>query len=382
MTKKQIFQQKGHCIAIILISLIFSFLFSSAREYRILSHFIFSCPNFIEYFGYASKAFLLSLPFFFIAFFVLYQLIRVFVKGGYKRKILISVIVIAILLSPFYSNPGVVLNHIIPPIQPNLNNDKTYVVFTFDTEEDYIRGLGYYDSYKYITSGAFYQLAEGLAARNISATFYVTPNLARDIPEVLDYLEEKNQSIGVHLHPHTLLNISYPYKPPFEETKGDDIAAYDFAEKKRLMKLAKGEVEAAVGHKTLLYRSGKLSCDCEIEEIAKDLDYEAISNHKGIYYIEPIGIWNFDVGEEDLLDFSKFDELPEYIEHFEKRAKKQRIVIFSAHPMSLYDHTLDKTREKELNIFFEFVDYLKNEKNVEFINQHQLLLMTQNYKER
>lgn len=377
---KQICREKGHYLVIIALSLIFSFLFSLAREYRIFSHFIFYGPNFIEYSGYGTKAFLWSLPFFFIGFFLLYHFIQVFLKDGYKRKILISVIIIAILLSPFYSNPAGVLDHIIPPIQPNLNNNKTYVVFTFDTEEDYSRGFGYYDSYRYITSGAFYQLIEGFAARNISATFYVTPNLARDIPEILYYLEEKNQTIGVHLHPHNLLNVSYPYRPIYE---GDRMAAYDSTEKKRLMKLAKNEVEAAVGHETLLYRSGKLSCDCEIEKIAKDLGYEAISNHKGIYYIEPIRIWNLGVGEgKDLLDFSKFDELPEYIEDFEKRAKKQRIVSFLLHPMTLYDHSLDKTREKELNIFFEFVDYLKNEKNVEFINQYQLLQMTQNYKER
>lgn len=258
-------------------------------------------------------------------------------------------------------------------------SDGFYVIFTFDTEEDYNnKNYTYYNSYKYITSGVFQRLVDGLDKKGISATFYVTYNLARDLPEVLKYLENKNQTLGLHLHPHTLKNVTYPYSDFGKNA--DKITSYGFAKKMEWMQLTKDLIQSIVEHDVLLYRSGRLACDNETEKAAKLTGFKAISNHRGVYYMKPFSIWNLGVGMEDLLDFNRFDELSKYIIHFKERAKREQIIVFSAHPMLLYNHATDEIREKELNTFFEFVDYLKNDENVEIINQYQLLRMVEEWR--
>jgi hypothetical protein len=263
-----------------------------------------------------------------------------------------------------------------------LSSNKIYVSFTFDTEEDwdnnnplYHNSMVYYNSYKYITSRIFYRLLNGFDERDISATFYVTYNLARDMPEVLKYMEEKNQRIGVHVHPHNFQKVKYPYDTG---ERGDKITSYSFTKKIEWMKLTKNQIESVIGHEILLYRSGQLACDNETEKAAKLTGFKAISNHRGIYYMRPFSIWNLGVGRCDIFDFKVFDSLDKYIELF--KSEPAQIIVFSAHPMLLYNHATDKIREKELNIFFEFADYLNSNKDVEIINQYQLLQMMEEWR--
>lgn len=259
----------------------------------------------------------------------------------------------------------------------HLSSNKIYVTFTFDTEEDWenTKPAFYYDSYKYITSGAFYQLAGGLNNRNISATFYITYNVAKDMPKILRYLEGKNQAMGAHLHPHNFKDVTYPYNSGRDS---DKITFYTLTEKMNYMKLVKEEIEFVVRDKILLYRSGRLACDNETVKAAKLTGFKAISNHRGIYYMKPFSIWNLGVGRCDIFDFKEFNSLDKYIELF--KSEPEQIIIFSAHPMLLYNHATDKIREKELNIFFEFVDYLNSNKDVEIINQYQLLQMVEEWR--
>lgn len=374
---------KKSWILILVLSLFSAFAFTLLREYRFFAHRIL--PTLIEYFGYGLEAFLFSLSLFLIGFIVLYYLIRTFLRGNYKRKIIISCIIAVILLSLAYSYHIAISNQIIPPIEPDLDLHKTYVVFTFDTEEDWVLGFGYYNTYKYITSGAFYQLVDGLDVRNISATFYVTPNLARDHPEVLEYLEEKNQTIGAHLHVHDLKNITYPYiTRDFEGNviskvkKEDRITSYNKTMKMKYMKFTKDQIESAITHNVYLYRSGQLACDYETEKVAKMIGYTAISNHGGIYYIEPVGIWNLGLGKHDIFDPAYCDKLRDYQNLFNDRAEHEQIITFTAHPMCIYNHTSNEIDEKKLKTFFEFIDWLKDKDNVEIINQYQLLQMVEN----
>ncbi len=252
-----------------------------------------------------------------------------------------------------------------------------YVSFTFDTEEDFddTKPSLYYNSYNYITSGIFYRLVDGLYQRNVSATFYVIPNLVTDIPDAVKYLVEKKQAVGTHIHPHNFkIDLEYPYHP---DKDSDSITAYSFSEKMSWMKEGKGKIESLAGHHIVLYRSGRLSCDNETEKAARLAGFRAISNHKGIYYVKPLNIWNLGVGREDLLDFHRFNELSKYIEHFKEVGRRQQIVVFSAHPMLLYDHTNHRVKGKQLSGFFEFVDYLKHDTNITIINQYQLLEMVE-----
>lgn len=259
----------------------------------------------------------------------------------------------------------------------HLPSNKIYVSFTFDTEEDwennnplYDSSMVYYDSYKYINSGALYRLADGLNKRNASATFYITYNIARDMLDVPKYLEEFGHAIGAHLHPHNFDygNIKYPY----DSGNGDKITANSFSEKKKWMTLLKNQIESVLGHDIALYRSGRLECDNDIEAIANSIGFEAISNHLQVSYNRSCNIWNLGVGKCDIFDFREFDILDKYIELF-KSSWSEKIIVFSAHPMLLYNHATNEIREKDLDIFLEFVDYLKNLENVEMVNQYKLL---------
>ena len=62
-----------------------------------------------------------------------------------------------------------------------------------------------------------------------------------------------------------------------------------------------------------------------------------------------------------------------FIKVFKKMSRKERVITFTAHPMLLYDHALGKTDEDKLEQIFKFVDYLKGQENIEFIDQWQLL---------
>ena len=263
----------------------------------------------------------------------------------------------------------------------HLSSNKIYVAFTFDTEEDW-DNRAYYDSYKYVSSGAFFRLVNGFDERGINATFYVTYNVARDRPAVLNYLEERNQRIGVHVHPHNFRRVMYPYviKKKNINKKKDNITFYSFTEKINYMKLLKDQIESVVGYEILLYRSGLLLCDNETIKAAKLTGFKAISNHPGIYYMKRLGIWNLGAGMEDLFDFNTFNELSKYIIYFKERTKGAQIIVFSAHPMLLYNHATEEIREKELNTFFAFIDYLNSNKNVEIIDQYQLLRMVREWR--
>ncbi len=263
------------------------------------------------------------------------------------------------------------------PVQSSPNNKTHYVVLTFDTEEDWDPNTHcFYNSYKYVDSGAFYRLVSKLAERNISATFYVTPNLARDRSWTLIYLKDKGQTVGVHLHPHTLVDVDYPYEWPYTQTN-EEITSYCYSDKLSLMERAKDIVEEAVDSDVGLYRSGMLSCNYEIEEIARDLGYKAISNYTGTRFIDPPGIWNLSVADWDIFDSGVFSNVDGCMEHYRSVSGREDVVALMGHPMRLYDLNQNKINGKEMDLFFTFIDELIQEPNVEFINQYQLLEMVQ-----
>jgi len=253
---------------------------------------------------------------------------------------------------------------------PRLNNsdNQIIVIFTFDTEEDWIPEKNIrLNSYLYIDSGAFYQLVNGLWKRKIKATFYITPNLAKDRPDVLRYLESRNMSIGVHLHPHQIFNVQYPYR----ECKEDIITKYNFTMKTKFLRMAKKQIEDTLNHEALIFRSGRLACDYETELASKIVGFKAISNHRGTYFIEPVGIWNLDVEGPDL--FGSNYSLDDYIKIFKKRLERgDTIITFTAHPMRLYNHITHSIEKKKLENFFKFMDYLKSQ-NVKFMDHYELL---------
>ncbi len=230
----------------------------------------------------------------------------------------------------------------------------------------------YLDSYHYILSGAFYQLVDGLKQRGVRATFYVTPSLVAEMPEVLRHLEDSNHTIGVHLHPHNLIPVSYPYPSPYRDTKGDEIKLYGVADQKRLLELAKTQIESKLGHQARLFRSGRHSCNYELEKVAKATGFEAISNHKGSYFIEPAGLWNLDIGAGDILDPERFSRIDDLLALWHKE-RMRKIITFVGHPMRLYNSELGSITQGQPALLLDFVDYLKAQDGVEFITQDRFL---------
>ncbi|MFC1871156.1 polysaccharide deacetylase family protein [Chloroflexota bacterium] len=280
-------------------------------------------------------------------------------------------VLIAVVVLFFRLHPGAIVNRLLPPVQPRLQSDKRYILFTFDTEEDW-DGFSYFNSYRYIASGAFYQLVDGLKQRGVAATFYVTPSLVADMPEVLRHLGDNNHAIGVHLHPHNLIPVSYPYPAPYRDTQGDEIKLYSAADKKKLLEMAKEQLESKLGHQARLFRAGRHSCDCELEKMTKAVGFEAISNHKGNYHIEPVGLWNLDVGAGGILDPERFSRIDDLLALWHKE-RMRKIITFAAHPMRLYNFELGSITQGQPALLLDFVDYLRCQEGIEFITQDQLL---------
>lgn len=249
-------------------------------------------------------------------------------------------------------------------------SSNTYVMFTFDVEEDWAEApYRYYSSYKYVDSGVFHSLVNGLSERGVSATFYTTPNVARDRPEVLKYLEREGQTVGLHLHPHNLMhNIRYPYYSGEE----DRITLYSFTSKMELMKKAKKTVESVLGHEVLLYRSGKLACDYQVERAAKLTGFKAISNHYGIFFIKPFSLWNLGTSTFELFS-NQHADVDKYIELFEKTKNYDSFLVFGAHPMLLYNHRKKCVKKNVLNMFLKFLTFLQCNSKVKIIEQHEFL---------
>jgi len=359
-------------LAVLVISVTVSAVTALLVEYRFFAH------NFnikiIDYIGYGYHAFRFV---FIIAFFSFCLVLIIItglkrVRGRLPLSLLLSIIIIVL---PLCMGSIWLYNKNLAYVEPNLSMSTPVIVFTFDTEEDWSYNesfKGYYDSYKYITSGAFNQLIDGMHERNVSATFYITPNLAESMPDTIRYIEMRGFNIGVHLHPHNYVSVNYPYASPYNDTRGDNLHEYTYNEKKHMMKYAKKVVGESVGHEISLFRSGRLSCDREIECIANELGFRGIANHRGIYYIEPLDIWNVGVGAVDLFDSKYCNSFEDYQRVYYHEIGRQNIIVFSAHPMLLYNHTNGDVDEEKLNEFLRFIDWL-NEQNVTIIDQESLL---------
>ena len=107
--------------------------------------------------------------------------------------------------------------------------------------------------------------------------------------------------------------------------------------------------------------------------MAKAAGFEAISNHKGNYFVEPAGLWNLDAGAGDILDPERFSQIDALLVLWQAEQKKKKIITFAVHPMQLYDYAVGNTVQGQPALLLEFVDYLRGQDNVEFITQEQLL---------
>ena len=107
--------------------------------------------------------------------------------------------------------------------------------------------------------------------------------------------------------------VKYPYNLGEE----DNITSYDYKTKMSLMKTAKKLVENVLDHEIILFRSGRLAYDNQVEIVAKLVGFKAISNHAGIFIIKPLKLWNLGAGTRGLFtNLSICAERNKYIKLF------------------------------------------------------------------
>lgn len=248
-------------------------------------------------------------------------------------------------------------------------SDSLKVAFTFDVEEDWEESPYplYYDSYHYMDSGAFRELVNGLSDRDIAGTFYVTPNVARDRPDELRYLEQNGHRIGAHLHVHDLFDLQYPCAPGEE----DNITFYDYRSKSRLIGRTKRLLDSVLARPVVLYRSGRYACDGQVEEVVRNAGFLGIANHTGVFPIEHLKMWNLGGSSVDLFS-SQCASVEKCVNLFETWKNHEKFVVFSAHPMLLYDRRKGM-RTELLSNFLEFVTILQSKYAVEVTEQHEIL---------
>ncbi|MCD6100324.1 MAG: polysaccharide deacetylase family protein [Candidatus Marinimicrobia bacterium] len=255
--------------------------------------------------------------------------------------------------------------------------DKIIVCMTFDTEEDWdLENRLYYNSFKYIDSGALYELGCGLADRGISATFFVTTKVGKERPHVLTFLEEKGHAIGVHLHVHDLESCTrYPYRAD----EADAITSYDKSKKIEYMRRAKSCLEDLLTYEVVLYRSGRLQFDYETERVAVRTGFKLFANRRGIYRMGNADLWNVGVGSCDLFEFCRVYNLNCFLSLFEKERAGQNVIVFSAHPMSLYDYSTESVHRERFNLLWLFIDTLLQQSHIVFCNQKNMVDILKRY---
>jgi len=252
-----------------------------------------------------------------------------------------------------------------------LREDERFIVLIFDVEEDldFYSEL-YYNSFKYIDSGAFNDLISLLDDLDICATFYITPQVAEHLNDMIKESLLNTHSLGVHLHPHNVVRVNYPF---YSRSIIDHLSLYKYDEKLTMMQRAKSRIERVLDRKIFLFRSGRLCCDDEIEKIASILGYKAISNHRYTYYIKPLKIWNLDAGKHDLFVLLLKHGYKPLVKCITKSTEK--IIALPGHPMRLYNYQRGKIISHLLSTFSSFIKTMIKEGNVHFIDQYRLLLL-------
>jgi len=235
---------------------------------------------------------------------------------------------------------------------------RTAYVLSFDTEEDWCGGEDaarmidtpcrsfYVESYKYITSGAFQKLVQGLADRHIPATFYCTPNFAKDNPGIVQELERLDHEIAVHLHMHNVQDVAFPYHGGDE----DMLSTYSSSTQARAILQAKQDIEDVTGHSVYSFRSGGWSCDPGVENACARAGFKSISNHVSTYFL-PSGVWQIATATQaDIL------RSPVWFWRSLKWDNKHKLIPLFSHPMVLFDHAANRPREAMLQTFFKELD--------------------------
>jgi len=291
----------------------------------------------------------------------------------YKTRSLIAGCIIFLLLLLPISTYFLFITNL--PEANYLSTDSRYVLLTFDTEEDwygFVHYKGcyncYFDSYKYFTSGAMDVLLKELNNRNVESTFFITPNMARNEPNYLLDIENYGNEVGVHIHVHTLLNVTYPYRALSED---DYITNYDYKTQLYFLRSAKLQIENVLGYPVESYRSGYLACSPSLEKAVSESGFSIISNHKRNFRL-PNGLFQIDSGWFDILNTQTEYEI---IEAFERAYNENKnIIVFSGHPSLMYDIINKKVKWTVIENLLNAIDWIKNRyQDVEFVTMKELV---------
>ncbi|MEI6606452.1 MAG: polysaccharide deacetylase family protein [Verrucomicrobiota bacterium] len=243
-------------------------------------------------------------------------------------------------------------------------------LLSFDCEEDWqgkestVQGdvhpgeSCYLGTFDYVTSGYLNQLVGGLASRKIRATFYCTPNLAKEHPEALQKILTSGHEVAVHLHPHQARKVNYPYVARYDK----DLCGYPKNDVFQMISNAKKSVESATGVQTKSFRSGEWACDAGIENILSRTGFQSFSNHDSTFQLGN-GMWQ--VATRKDFDMLKSPEL--MLLQIMKKKDDGTIIPCFSHPMVGFDHVRKEPNFEGLNQYFAMLDLaIKRCPNVRF----------------
>lgn len=241
--------------------------------------------------------------------------------------------------------------------------EKKYVLFTFDVEEDWISGM-YLGGYRSLTPTIL--MAKSLAEVGVKGTFFVTPQVARDNPDIVLELSELKHEIGVHLHPHNLLNIKYPY----EENRSLRLNRLKQDLLKDFIMKAKEKVESNLDIKIKIFRSGNLSSNPQVELACLKAGFQIISNYS-FNSMLPTGIFNVDSGIYDIC--FEGNTISGLIKLSKAVFKFSNVLVLSGHPMLLYNPLKKKILEKPIHTIFHIAQDILSNNNVESVTMTEFV---------
>ncbi len=232
-------------------------------------------------------------------------------------------------------------------------------LLSFDSEEDWqgkestVLGeenwgkSAYLGTFRYIESRYFDRLIDGLTQRGIHATFYCTPNLARNHPEALRKIVESGHEVAVHLHPHQGRKVNYPFISEYDL----DLNEYPKDKVYEMISSAKRVVESAALVQTTSFRSGEWSCDAGIEDIIARIGFESFSNHDSTFPL-PSGLWQ--VATADSFDMMRSPEKM-LLDLMDKNGRSGIFPFFS-HPMVGFNYNKEKLDDQCLEHYLSMLD--------------------------
>lgn len=248
---------------------------------------------------------------------------------------------------------------------------KKLIWFTFDVEEDWDPRFGYFNCGYNLRLGYVERIANALTNAGISGTFFISPKIPQFRAGLIPYLKTKGQDVGLHLHPHTLMNVIYPYKNKPGD-KLDRITSYPFSRVFDLMLEGKNRLEKLYKRSIASFRSGFLLHDQKIIEAACYANMPIVSNEiNKMYYNKDYHVIH--LGPNITYPCMQKFTADMYKKEMDKVFSVGKICVIDFQTAILYEPRSKVTHNDYYKHLTEFINYIKTRPDVQCINRHMIL---------